>query len=1016
MIQYFDAFGRYEIPEYTLCNIDGKEICSITNPINKEVKMRYNTLSEISFEIVKSDNSIATDEISNESTYWDWFEYRRLIHVANLGYFMIMNHPEQSDGNKYRKTISCKSIDAEFQFKNIVRFGKNSDGISITYPLYNPLYNPEEPESIDNKKDIISIIAQKMPDWTFSYIDQDLITRSHRQFDISKSTLYTFMMKDVQKAYECVFEFDYENKTISLKAVENAVLPVDIYLSHDNLLKDITIEMLSSDMVTALSVYGKGNLSINQVNPIGGDTIYDFSHYMTTDWMSQELIDAIESWEYSINANQDEYARLMTRLITYNAEKLELEGASKPENPDPEMPPESAHIGWGLRALQDEAIAYEGLIAAKIEAGQTYEEEFAELTRINSLIAEKTIIVNDKISQIDDTLLLLQDLNSLLAIENAFTTEQLIELNRFMMSSVYTNENLIQTDIMTPGEVQAQAQQLYEKGKDILSKVSEPQYKFSVDSANFIFDKKFSVFTGLLGLGNSITIEINSVQKLSYPILLGIDFNYDDPTSFELIFGNNLRLNDSTAEFGDILYNLDRTVNAVTFESEDWSSWSDTYSDEVSDFINGALDASLNNLISSSDQELTINQNGLLGRRKNEDGTYSPKQVWLINNTLAFTKNSWNTAEMAVGEILLPNGQYGYGIVAPAIIGQLIAGTNLYIKSEAGGDSPEFEINSDGAFLRNANFTISNSQNVISLNPASGISINRRSDNKDIFKVDSGTGNLSIEGNVIANSGIFNGTINATGGGNIGGWSIIPKIGATPGEIRLDNNHYLKSDGSVKFGGFTLDKNGNTSFSGTLEAASGTFSGHVQAQSLSGTIDWANIVNTPDFASFFNNIGSGYGGFSFGGFGDSLSPTKIGAGRWNFGVGQIGDVGTGAGILHFNAGGQFSSGGALGITSNNGNSHIFMDSTYIRFVSGELYKGIGSIEDNKILSRSENDYLYAYKSHTHSQYYKSGDSAYFSSVIASNGYNGNISVMKRSGTGGYGITITYGIITAVANI
>ena len=93
-----------------------------------------------------------------------------------------------------------------------------------------------------------------------------------------------------------------------------------------------------------------------------------------------------------------------------------------------------------------------------------------------------------------------------------------------------------------------------------------------------------------------------------------------------------------------------------------------------------------------------------------------------------------------------------------------------------------------------------------------------------------------------------------------------------------------------------------------------------------------------------------------------------------------------------------------------------MDSTYIRFVSGELYKGIGSIESNEILSRGENDDLYAYKSHSHSQYYKSGDSAYFSSVIASNGYNGNISVMKRSGTGGYGITITYGIITAVANI
>ena len=58
-----------------------------------------------------------------------------------------------------------------------------------------------------------------------------------------------------------------------------------------------------------------------------------------------------------------------------------------------------------------------------------------------------------------------------------------------------------------------------------------------------------------------------------------------------------------------------------------------------------------------------------------ENGAYSPEQVWLTSNTLAFTDDSWNTVKMALGKVTLSDETTTYGFVADAIVtGTLNAG------------------------------------------------------------------------------------------------------------------------------------------------------------------------------------------------------------------------------------------------------------------------------------------------------------------------------------------------------
>ena len=84
--------------------------------------------------------------------------------------------------------------------------------------------------------------------------------------------------------------------------------------------------------------------------------------------------------------------------------------------------------------------------------------------------------------------------------------------------------------------------------------------------------------------------------------------------------------------------------------------------------------------------------------RKLDIGLMTTKQWKFINNKLMFTKDSWNSAEMAVGEISLPDGSKSYGISGNVILGNLLIGNQLLIANS----SNTFQVDANGATLKNS--------------------------------------------------------------------------------------------------------------------------------------------------------------------------------------------------------------------------------------------------------------------------------------------------------------------------
>jgi len=785
MNQNFDAFGVFEKPTFILCNPDREMLYAMGEIYDTNVSLRYNSLSEFSFKVPAKVN----DE---DTAYYSMLEYPRMVYIEDTGYFYIRDIDGPNDGVEDYKNITCYSAEFIFMTKKLNLF-------KGTYKFY---------DLIDPTGTLMQLLIQYVPGWTIGTVDASLLGK-YRTFDEADTNIYSLLMGPVETAYQCVFVFDTINKTVSAVVPTQASATTDIYFSHDNLLQKTNLKPITEELVTALSVYGAGDLAINSVNPLGTNTIYNFDYFKTTDWMDQTLIDSINAWEANISSSQVAFTALLTTLRDLNETLVTQQGE--------------------LVDLQSEWDALEGVRRARIEGGLAY-------TDINAQIAAKDAEISSKESEISATEVSIEStnasvtaINSAVSFANNFSASQIADLSNFIFGNTYLNENFVQTDLMTNAQIQDMAQELYDQAQAVLAKVSVPRYTFTVDTVNFLFLEEYGEFVSQLALGSTTTVQPSETQTL-YPALLEMEFSYDDPTKFNLTFSNRLSLADNDTIYTDFFEQAHRAATTTTFNSENWGSWNNNYKDDVSDFINSALDASLNNLISSSNQEILINQNGLKGKRYlPETDDYSPEQIWLTSNTIAFTTDNWATASLALGKIVTEYGT-AYGLVAEVIVGNLIAGNNLTITNE----NNSFIIDGDGVRIYDAtiDITTTNGRTRIILDPVNGIKILGKNGvwTEKFFADDSG--NLTFSGALSGATGDFTGRITANEG-SFGGITI------TADGIQKDANNYIRSNGDFKWGMLTMIGS-NAYFNGNIYA--NNLLGLVQSYQI-GSVN-ADTINT----------------------------------------------------------------------------------------------------------------------------------------------------------------------------
>jgi len=746
----FDSLGNYEKPLMTLCNPQRNQIGILGMSKDLTLTPVFNGLSELTFTI----NYI--------TPHYDKVEKNRLIKLENIGWYVIDNITTNDDGAKCEKEVHC------FSYEYVLN-RQPTDIADGTYQFWNPV-SPADT--------LLGKLIVTIPSWKIGFVSFNLWTQ-FRTFETDDIPLYSFLMTDLSEAFECLIEFDTETKTISFYTPEDRLIKTNIMLSLNNLIKDIKIQTVSEDIITALKIIGDDTLDCSLVNPMGTNIAYNFNFFKSLEWMSQSLIDALSKWENKLNSQQPIYANLLSSLKTYNSELIVLKS--------------------GLVDLENIYTSLEIIRTERIVQGVT---NLSDITnQINQNLAQqnsKKTQISNKESQINSVQTQLKNINNSLQFTNNFTNVQLEELECFINTGTFQNENFGVLESMSPVEEQEMAQQLYNQGANKLKELSQPNYTFDSNVLNYPLMKEheFASFRRQTKLGCILNFEIDKDIWIE-PVLLKMVIPYDDPTAFQMVFSNKLRLNDAVWTFAELRNPDSKSSHKVSVSGIKWNQAA-SKTDEVTEYMNSALSLVNQELQSTSNLETVINQHGIWNRQMLSNGSFSPQQMRITNNVIAFTKDNWQNSSMALGSIPNPYGNgREFGLVADFMVGKLMASNQLYITNENG----YIKMDGDKASFYNCIIEVLKSNNLARtyINPDEGIKIQTRTSTSEAWR-DSFYANY--DGSIIANDIVV--TRASIGGFNITDNRIFSTLQSYSSQLGKNAPVIdLNSDGSGRISGFS---------------------------------------------------------------------------------------------------------------------------------------------------------------------------------------------------------------------
>ena len=628
-----DINPEIELPQYNLvlCKMNEEPIQELYNIEELEIKRYFANIDEISFKVplYRMDND--GSRIRNE--LFDLVDGNMMVLVNDMKYFILTKPQTETDektGEIY-KTILGFSREYELIQKQIVGY----DGVSRM--IYDPTHSVDE-----NGLEIGFLnYIERNTSWRVGYVNANLL-KKYRHLSFSKST-YLQALQDVQQTFGCLFRFDTINKVIDAYEVAQLGKNQGLYISDKNFLSSLSQRINYDEVKTRLYLYGRDNISIQEINVTGQPYIENFNFFKNTKYMTQDLIDALNEYEEYVKSKEGEFQNYLSQLEVLN-EELSIKNI------------ELRELQTELRLIQSDI---DVAIADRKPTDKLKQQEADKLEEIETKQSEIDAVHN----QIND---IYKDINTLrqdIDLSNHLTKEHLRELDPFIREDEFSDTNYTEDNI----------DELLEEGKKILARVSYPRIQFDVDVYDFLSLVEGQHMWDKLVLGDLVTLEHEELGLDFEVRLVGYEHSPDEH-SLRLIFSNRESVDDANIYLSDLLDNITTTASTVDFNRYKWDKGEDV-SNKFTEYINNYLNLSNQAIAKAEGQRPMIDDRGIWLYKENPDGSIDPKQIRAINNIIALTQDNWNTVDVAI----TPDG-----VVAAKLIGNIILGADLKIVSDNG--------------------------------------------------------------------------------------------------------------------------------------------------------------------------------------------------------------------------------------------------------------------------------------------------------------------------------------------
>lgn len=275
------------------------------------------------------------------------------------------------------------------------------------------------------------------------------------------------------------------------------------------------------------------------------------------------------------------------------------------------------------------------------------------------------------------------EIHDFLNFEGYLGNELWLEFCSYRREDKYSNDNYI-SDGLNNAEIFERALEFYEVAENEIYKASELQHSISTTLNNLLAIPKFKFLVESFEVGNWIRIYVdNNIYKLR---LLEYEIDYGDFNNIPVEFSDVTKVKNGTTDVQDILSQASSMATSYDSIQRQASKGNDAKS-TINQWIEEGLNTANVRIQSNDDEDIQITKNGLLCRTFDDvTGTYSPEQLKLTHNIMAYTDDNWQTVRQAIGkhdykyynktEKKFVN-ETGYGVTATFLSAGYISGSQI---------------------------------------------------------------------------------------------------------------------------------------------------------------------------------------------------------------------------------------------------------------------------------------------------------------------------------------------------
>ncbi|MFJ3388753.1 phage tail protein [Lysinibacillus sp. NPDC086135] len=648
-----DILSKKEIiPNIYLCKPDKSRIRKLKDIYNLKLNLKLGAINELSFTtpsyIDRNHELIKNPLISDIKLYYlVEFQFK-----GTTEYFVVMSQNKSMSSNE--EVISY----------NLFNLG---------YLLNNKLIKLYEATSYTLSQLVFDFL--KETDWGIDFIDVDFdVNNSNalkRSYQSDNSTVLQCLF-DVATKFNAIIHFDTVKQKVSFYKPEKIGLNRGWKLKKGKYLESYNVDINIDEIVTRMYCYGEEGLEFRTLSPTGSNYLEDFSWYIYpfkcddnynviehSEYMTDALCIALLKYNKLLSQNATKFKELSTSLSTKKAELTTLNQ-------------ELSVLDTELTILNNELDVINATYYEQAPSRPDWQSVINRINSKNTQITTKKNQINTKENEIQSTENAISTLRNLLSVENNFTRDNLLELNKYIIGKDFTDDTIVEE------------QDLLDAATKHFKTVNEPAIAMTFKVVNFLNDMEYVADRDKINLGDTVKLISGTLDVSISSKIIEISYDFDN-NDISLTIANDKDLKDDDSKLVDMIYSSHNTSTSVDMNKYKLDLAVNA-NNLVTQMINSEFDTAKNVLVGGTANSNTMNERGFYSNDLQDDNTY----LVINNGILAITKNSGNSVEVAISK---------NGVHAEKLAGKLILGNKLVIQSDLG----LFEINGATQTIFDAN-------------------------------------------------------------------------------------------------------------------------------------------------------------------------------------------------------------------------------------------------------------------------------------------------------------------------